>query len=71
MEEMKWFGSTTVGVLAANNLGFGLALAGICLPFGKQQCQGDHGTSQISHTDPEIRKVRFNTEIESELGCQS
>jgi hypothetical protein len=29
MEEMKWFSSATamLGVLAANNLGFGLALA--------------------------------------------
>ena len=26
MEEMKWFSSAMLGVLAANNLGFGLAL---------------------------------------------
>jgi hypothetical protein len=53
MEHMKWFDSTIVGVLAANNLGFGFALAnGICQTFGEQQCQGDHGMSKISHTEP-------------------
>jgi hypothetical protein len=36
---MKWFSSTMLGVLAAKNLGFGLALAEICQTFGKQQCQ--------------------------------
>jgi hypothetical protein len=35
MEEMKWFGSGFLGVLAANNiLCFGLALAEICQTFG-------------------------------------
>jgi hypothetical protein len=29
MEEMKWFSSAMLGALAANNLGFGLALLGI------------------------------------------
>jgi hypothetical protein len=29
-EEMKWFSSATLGVLAANNLGIGLVLAEIC-----------------------------------------
>ena len=28
---MKWFSSASHGVLAANNLGFGLAAAEICL----------------------------------------
>jgi hypothetical protein len=30
MEEMKWFSSAMLGVVAANYLGFGLALAEIC-----------------------------------------
>jgi hypothetical protein len=30
MDEMKWFSSAMLYVLAANNLGFGLALAEIC-----------------------------------------
>jgi hypothetical protein len=39
MEEMKWFGSGFLGVLAANNiLCFGLALAEICQTFGQRQC---------------------------------
>ena len=36
---MKWFSSAMLGVLAANNLGFGLAVAEICQTFGQQQCQ--------------------------------
>ena len=52
MEEMKWFSSATLGVLAANNLGFGLALAGICQTFGQRQHRADHGVSKISHTEP-------------------
>ena len=39
MEEMKWFSSALLGVLAANKLGFGLALAEVCYTFGQQQCQ--------------------------------
>ena len=39
MEEMKWSSSGFLGVLAANNLGFGLALAEICQTFGQRQCQ--------------------------------
>jgi hypothetical protein len=41
MEEMKWSSSGLLGVLAANNhgFGFGLALAEICQTFGQQQCQ--------------------------------
>ena len=35
MEEMKWFSSGFLGVLAANNLGFGLALAEICQTLGQ------------------------------------
>jgi hypothetical protein len=35
MEEMKWFSSAMLGVMAANNLGFGLALAEICQTFGQ------------------------------------
>ena len=33
MEEMKWSSSSFLAVLAANNLGFGLALAEICQTF--------------------------------------
>ena len=41
MEDMKWFSSALLGVLAANSLGFGLALAETRkTPFGQQQCQG-------------------------------
>jgi hypothetical protein len=42
MEEKKWFSSSALlGVLAANNLGFGLALAEISQTFGQQQCNSD------------------------------
>jgi hypothetical protein len=37
MEEMKWFSSAMLGVLAANNLGIGLALAKICQTFCQRQ----------------------------------
>jgi hypothetical protein len=36
---MKWSSSGLLGVLAANNLGFGLALAEIYQTFGRRQCQ--------------------------------
>jgi hypothetical protein len=36
MEEMEWFSSAMFGVLAANNLGFGAALAGIFQTFGQR-----------------------------------
>jgi hypothetical protein len=38
-----WFSSALLGVLAANNLGFGLNLAEIyqSQPFGQQQCHRD------------------------------
>ena len=39
MEKMKWFSSAMLGVLAANNLGFGLAPAEICQTFGQRQCK--------------------------------
>ena len=39
MEEMKWSSSGFLGVLAAINLGFGVALAEISQHFGQQQCQ--------------------------------
>jgi hypothetical protein len=41
MEEMTWFSSAMLGVLGANNLGFGLALAEICQSFCQQQCHRD------------------------------
>jgi hypothetical protein len=38
MEEIKWFNSAMFGVLTANNLAIGLALAEICCrTFGQQQ----------------------------------
>ena len=41
VEEMKWFSSAMLGVLAANNLGFGLAVAEMCCQtLGQQQCHG-------------------------------
>jgi hypothetical protein len=53
MEEIKWFGSVLLGVLAANNLGFCLALAEICQTFELPQCQGDTTCmSKISQTEP-------------------
>jgi hypothetical protein len=36
-EEMKWFSSAMLGVLTANNLGIGLALAEICQMFCQRQ----------------------------------
>jgi hypothetical protein len=43
MEEMNRPSSGFLGVLAANNLGFGLALHEICqtFAFGQRQCQED------------------------------
>jgi hypothetical protein len=37
MEEMKWSSSSMLGVLAANNLGFGLGLSEFCQTFGQRQ----------------------------------
>jgi hypothetical protein len=37
MEEMKWFSSSVLGVLTANNLGFGLGLSEFCQTFGQWQ----------------------------------
>jgi hypothetical protein len=36
---MKLYNSGFLGVLGAKNLGFVLALARICQPFGQLQCQ--------------------------------
>jgi hypothetical protein len=52
MEEVKWFISAMFGVLAANNLGFDLAVAGICQAFWPALVPGRHGMSKISHTEP-------------------
>jgi hypothetical protein len=41
MEEMKWFRSAMLGVLAANNLGFACLCLESAKPFGQLQCQGD------------------------------
>ena len=51
MEEMKWSSSGLHGALAANNLGFGLALADICQTFGAAAVSQGHDTSKISHTE--------------------
>jgi hypothetical protein len=40
MEEMKWFSSAMLGLIAANNLEFDLTLAEICQIFGQQQSHG-------------------------------
>jgi hypothetical protein len=55
MEEMKWSSKSLLGVLAANNLGFGLTLAENCQTFGKasNSAKGEwHGVSKIRHTEP-------------------
>ena len=52
MEEMKWFSSASHGVLAANNLGFGLAAAEICLTFRPAALQLGHSMPKVSHTEP-------------------
>jgi hypothetical protein len=41
MEQMKWFSSAMLGVLAVNKLGFGLALTEVCQIFVKRQCRRD------------------------------
>jgi hypothetical protein len=51
MEEMKWFSSALHGVLAANNLGFGLDLAEICQTFRPATVPQGHGVSKISGTE--------------------
>ena len=52
MEEMKWFSSALLGVLAARNHGFGMALAEPCLTFWQAAVPRRHGMSKISHTEP-------------------
>ena len=51
MEEMEWFSSALLGVKAANNLGFGLALAEICQTFGTAAVPQGHDMSKTSHTE--------------------
>ena len=53
MEEMKWFGSALLNVLAASNVGCGgLALAEICLTFWQAAVPRRHGVKKISYTEP-------------------
>jgi hypothetical protein len=57
MDEMKWSSSSGfLGVLAANKLGFGLALAeNSNLPnlfLASDSMPRGHGMSKISHTQP-------------------
>ena len=44
--------SASHGVLAANNLGFGLAVAEICLTFLPAQVHQRHSMPKVSHTQP-------------------
>ena len=58
MEEMKWSSSGFHGVLAANKLGFGLALlAEICQTFSQRQCQKGH---KVKRTNVAILMVEQN-----------
>ena len=50
LEEMKWSSSGMLDDLAANNLGFGLAVAEICQTFGQRQCPRGHDMSKFSPT---------------------
>jgi hypothetical protein len=52
VKEMKWFSSAMLGVLAANNLGFGWALAGLYGKLLASHMHQGHGMPQISHTEP-------------------
>ena len=52
MEEVKQSSSGFLGVLVANKLGFGLALAEICQTFWPATVPRGHGMSKISHTEP-------------------
>jgi hypothetical protein len=38
IEEMRWFSSNMLSVLAVRKRGFGYALAQICQTFGQQKC---------------------------------
>jgi hypothetical protein len=51
---MKWFISAMLGVLAANNLGFGWALAEqIWQTFGQRQCHQDMTSPKsATYTEP-------------------
>jgi hypothetical protein len=46
IDEMKWFSSSMVGVLAAKNLSIGLALAEICQTFA---CGSDKSTWHVQN----------------------
>jgi hypothetical protein len=51
MEEMKWFSSAMLGVLAANNLGFAwLSWPESAKRFLKVAVPRRHGMTKISHT---------------------
>jgi hypothetical protein len=54
MNEMKWTSSGFLGVLAANNFGFCLALAEICQTLGQWPATVPrrHDMSKISHIEP-------------------
>ena len=48
MEDMKWSSSGLLGVLAANNIGFGLALPELCQTSGVATVPRGHDMSKIS-----------------------
>ena len=52
MEDMKWSSGGLLGVLAANNIGFGLALPELCQTFGKATVPRGHDMSKISLGEP-------------------
>ena len=52
MEEKKWSSSGFLGVLTANKLGFGLALAEISQTFWPAAVPRGHDMSKIRHAEP-------------------
>ena len=62
MEEVKWSSSGLLGVLAANNLGFCLALAEICQTFGAAT-QGQEGMAC-----PKSAQQSFHSMVTSLIG---
>ncbi len=61
MEEIKWSSSGFLHVLAANILGFGLALAEICQTFGQRQCQ--EGMACPKPTTQSLHKMSSDAEM--------
>jgi hypothetical protein len=71
MEEMKWFSSSMLGVLAANNLGFAWLWPESAIPFWPAAVPRRHGMSKISHTEPSHHcNITHRTHME-EMKCFS